>query len=88
VVAKWISEKLCRMYYKYFGVSCAIPRYHRVAGPRSNFDLALFIFVESVLKNKPINTHGQFINQKFASCLADCTHVDNAIRATLWPIKD
>ncbi len=82
-VAKWASEKLCEMYNKYFDVPCVIPRYHHVAGPRSNPDLALSIFVEGALLKLPIEVHGTFVIKKFISCSADYTHVKDAIRATL-----
>ncbi len=82
-VAKWASEKLCEMYNKYFDVPCVIPRYHHVAGPRSNPDLALSIFVEGALIKMPVEVHGKFVNKKFVSCSADYTHVEDAIRATL-----
>ena len=82
-VAKWASEKMCEMYNKYFDVPVVIPRYHHVAGTRSNSDLALAIFVERALKHEPMEVHGRFDDDKFTSCSADYTHVDDAVRATL-----
>lgn len=83
-VAKWASEKICEMYNKYFDVPCVVIRYHHVAGPRSNPDLALSVFVEAADRDKPIEVHGHFgPDKKFESCSANYTHVDDAVRGTL-----
>lgn len=82
-VAKWASEKMCEMYNKYFDVPVVVPRYHHVAGTRSNSDLALAIFVERALNHEPMEVHGRFEDDKFTPCSADYTHVDDAVRATL-----
>lgn len=82
-VSKWASEKMCEMYSKYFGVRCVVPRFHHVAGIRSNSDLALSIFVEAALVGKKIEVHGLYRQHKFHSCSADYTHVSDSVRATL-----
>jgi nucleoside-diphosphate-sugar epimerase len=82
-VSKWASEKLCEMYNKYYDIPIVILRYHHVAGPRSNPDLALSIFTEQALKNKKIEVHGTLVKGVFESCSADYTHINDAIRATL-----
>lgn len=87
-VAKWASEKMCEMYTKYFEVPTVVLRYHHVAGPRSNSDLALSIFVESALNDKAIMVHGKFDKHAdFDSCKANYTHVADAVRATLIAAK-
>lgn len=82
-VAKYGSELMCEMYAKYFNVPVVVIRYHHVAGPRSNPDLALSIFVEQAMKNELMEVHGKFEEDKFISCSANYTHIDDAIRGTL-----
>jgi len=81
--AKASSEEFCKQYFKYFGVKSVIIRYHHVAGTRSNSDLALAIFTERVLKGLPPEVHGKMNGDKFESCSADYTHVDDVVRASL-----
>lgn len=86
-VSKYAAEILCEMYYRYFGVPCVILRYHHVAGKRSNPELALSVFTEQIIQGKRIEVHGAYDkNLSFASCSADYTHVDDAIRATLLAV--
>lgn len=82
-VAKAASEEFCRQYQKYYGVKSVIFRYHHVAGTRSNRDLALAIFVERVRKGQSPQIHGKFEGEKFSSCSADYTHIDDAVKGTL-----
>lgn len=82
-ISKLSSEKMCELYNKYFGVHCVVARYHHAIGKRTNSDLALSIFVENALKNKPLEVHGSFRGKKFISCSANYTHVDDVVRGTL-----
>lgn len=82
-LAKFSAEQLCEMYTKYFDVPTLIIRYHHVAGPRSNPELALSIFVEQAMKNETLQVHGKQTSTGWESCSANYTHVDDAIRATL-----
>lgn len=87
-VAKYSAELLCEMYSKYFGVPTLIIRYHHVAGPRSNPELALSIFVEQALKHEILQVHGKQTSRGFESCSANYTHVDDAVRATLLAVDN
>lgn len=82
-VAKYSAELLCQMYTKYFGVPTIVLRYHHVAGPRSNPDLALSIFVEQAMKNEILQVHGRRDNLGWESCSANYTHVSDAVKATI-----
>lgn len=82
-VGKYASELLCSMYNKYFNVPSVVVRYHHVAGPRSNPELALSIFTDRALKGETLEVHGKFAENGFESCSANYTHVNDAIRATL-----
>jgi nucleoside-diphosphate-sugar epimerase len=82
-VAKYGAEMLCEMYTKYFRVPSLVLRYHHVAGPRSNPELALSIFVEQAMKGGILQVHGKRTPVGWQSCSANYTHVDDAMRATL-----
>ena len=82
-VAKYSAELMCEMYTKYFDVPTLVLRYHHVAGPRSNPELALSIFVEQAIKGERLEVHGKQTSSGWESCSANYTHVDDAIRATI-----
>lgn len=82
-VSKYASEMMCEMYSKYFDVPTLVLRYHHVAGPRSNPDLALAIFVEQAIKGQILQVHGKRGSTGWESCSANYTHVDDAMRATI-----
>jgi len=87
-LSKWGSEKICEMYNQYYHVPCVILRFHHVAGPASNPDLALSIFTEKALTGETLEVHGTFQEGKFISCSADYTHVNDTIKAILLAVKN
>ncbi len=55
---KMLGEQLCRFYSDYHHLNIVCLRFFTVYGPRGRPDMAVFKFVDSIYKNKPIDVYG------------------------------
>ncbi|ARV62587.1 UDP-glucose 4-epimerase [Nostocales cyanobacterium HT-58-2] len=76
-ITKLAAERLCRLYYKNFGVPFVALRYFTVYGPRQRPDMAFHKFFKAVLQNQTIPIYGDGEQTR------DYTFVSDAIAANL-----
>lgn len=76
-VSKLAAEKLCYLYYKNFNVPTVSLRYFTVFGERQRPDMAFYIFIKSILQNKPLTIFGDGKQSR------NFTHVDDIVKANI-----
>jgi nucleoside-diphosphate-sugar epimerase len=79
-ITKLASEQLCRVYFEEFGVPAVVMRYFSVYGPRQRPEMGYHLFIDAILKGKPIRLTGDGLQIRGNTYVADC--VDATIRAT------
>jgi nucleoside-diphosphate-sugar epimerase len=79
-ITKLASEQLCRVYGEEFGVPCVILRYFSVYGPRQRPEMGYHLFIDAILRGKPIKLTGDGTQVRGNTYVADC--VDATVRAT------
>ena len=79
--SKISNEQIAKTYNHLYGLHSTGLRYFTVYGPWGRPDMALYIFTEKILKNKPLNVfnHGQMQR--------DFTYIDDIIRGTKSAIE-
>jgi nucleoside-diphosphate-sugar epimerase len=76
-ITKLAAENLVRTYDEQFGLPSTILRYFSVYGPRQRPDMGYYIFIDSILHEKPITIFGD------GNQLRGNTYVSDIARATL-----
>ena len=71
------NEHMAHVYAHLYGVPCTGLRFFTVYGPWGRPDMALFRFVESILKNKPIPVFGEGEQTR------DFTYIDDIVEGVL-----
>lgn len=79
-VTKLAGEHLCRIHADEFGLPAVILRYFSVYGPRQRPEMGYHVFIDAVLKGKPIPLTGDGLQVRGNTFVADC--VDATVRAT------
>ena len=79
-ITKLASEQLCRVYGDEFGVPAVVLRYFSVYGPRQRPEMGYHLFINAILRGKPITLTGDGLQVRGNTYIADC--VDATIRAT------
>jgi nucleoside-diphosphate-sugar epimerase len=79
-ITKLASEQLCRVYFEEFGLPAVVLRYFSVYGPRQRPEMGYNLFIDAILKGKPIKLTGDGLQIRGNTYVADC--VDATIRAT------
>lgn len=67
------NELYAYVYHKLYGLNCTGLRFFTVYGPWGRPDMALFIFTENILKNKPIDVYN------FGNMKRDFTYVSDIV---------
>lgn len=78
-ITKLAGEQLCRVYHDEFGLPAVVLRYFSVYGPRQRPDMGYNLFIDSVLRGKPIPLTGDGLQVRGNTYVGDC--VDATIRA-------
>jgi nucleoside-diphosphate-sugar epimerase len=76
-VTKLAAEHLCRAYAENYGVPLVILRYFSVYGPRQRPDMAYYLFIDALLRRKPITIYGD------GTQVRGNTYIDDCLAATL-----
>jgi UDP-glucose 4-epimerase len=76
-VTKLAGEHLCYLYWKNFKVPTIALRYFTVYGPRQRPDMAIHLFVDAIMKNKPLTLYGD------GSQTRDFTFISDIVDANL-----
>ena len=56
--SKFVCEKICKAYHDMFGIEIINLRFFSVYGPRGRPDMAPYLFMKSIIDNKPIEKFG------------------------------
>jgi UDP-glucuronate 4-epimerase len=76
-ITKLAAEHLVQTYERQFGLPSTILRYFSVYGPRQRPDMGYYIFIESILHDRPITIFGD------GNQLRGNTYVTDIVRATI-----
>lgn len=79
-ITKLAGEQLCRVHADEFGVPAIVLRYFSVYGPRQRPEMGYNLFIDAVLKGKPITLTGDGLQVRGNTYVSDC--VEATIRAT------
>lgn len=78
-ITKLASEQLCRVYGDEFGLPVVVLRYFSVYGPRQRPEMGYHLFIDAILKGKPITLTGDGLQVRGNTFVADC--VEATVRA-------
>ena len=78
-ITKLASEQLCRVYADEFAVPSVVLRYFSVYGPRQRPEMGYNLFIDAILRGKPITLTGDGLQIRGNTFVEDC--VDATIRA-------
>jgi nucleoside-diphosphate-sugar epimerase len=79
-ITKFAAEQLCRVHYEEFGIPVVVLRYFSVYGPRQRPEMGYNLFIDAILKGKPITLTGDGLQVRGNTYISDC--VEATIRAT------
>lgn len=80
-VTKLAAEHLCFLYAKQYGLPVVALRYFSVYGPRQRPDMGMSIFIDALLRNKPIRIFGDGTQTR------EMTYVSDIVNANLLALK-
>ncbi|MBA4190996.1 MAG: nucleotide sugar epimerase [Planctomycetaceae bacterium] len=79
-ITKLAGEQLCRVYGDEFGVPAVVLRFFSVYGPRQRPEMGYHLFIDAILRGKPIKLTGDGLQVRGNTYIADC--VDAVVRST------
>ncbi|HJZ58928.1 MAG TPA: NAD-dependent epimerase/dehydratase family protein [Gemmataceae bacterium] len=79
-ITKLAGEQMCRVYGDEFGVPVVVLRYFSVYGPRQRPEMGYHLFINAILREKPITLTGDGLQVRGNTYFADC--VEATVRAT------
>jgi nucleoside-diphosphate-sugar epimerase len=79
-ITKFASEQLCRVHFEEFGVPVVVLRYFSVYGPRQRPEMGYHLFIDAILRGKPITLTGDGLQVRGNTYVSDC--VEATVRAT------
>jgi len=77
---KKANELIAHAYSHLFGIPCTGLRYFTVYGPWGRPDMALFLFTDAILNNRPINVYN------YGEMKRDFTFIDDIVAGTIAAI--
>ena len=78
---KKANELMAHAYSHLFEIPCTGLRYFTVYGPWGRPDMALFLFADAILKNRPINVYN------YGEMRRDFTYIDDIVDGTIRAIE-
>ena len=78
---KKANELMAYAYSHLFGIPCTGLRYFTVYGPWGRPDMALFLFADAILKDRPINVYN------YGRMKRDFTYVDDVVEGTIAALE-
>jgi nucleoside-diphosphate-sugar epimerase len=79
-ITKLAGEHLCRVYGDEFGVPAVVLRFFSVYGPRQRPEMGYHLFIDAILRGKPIKLTGDGLQVRGNTYVTDC--VDAVVRST------
>jgi len=80
-LSKLVGEEYCNLYARLYGMNISVLRYFTVYGPRQRQDMAIYKFVESILKDKSPIVYGDGEQTR------DFTFIDDIVQGTILAAK-
>jgi nucleoside-diphosphate-sugar epimerase len=71
-ITKLAGEQLCRVHHDEFGLPAVVLRYFSVYGPRQRPDMGYHLFIDAVLRGKPITLTGDGLQVRGNTYIGDC----------------
>jgi len=78
---KKANELMAHAYSHLYGIPCTGLRYFTVYGPWGRPDMALFLFTDAILNNRPINVYN------YGKMRRDFTYIDDIVDGTLAALE-
>ncbi len=78
---KKANELMAHAYSHLFGIPCTGLRFFTVYGPWGRPDMALFLFTDAILNNRPINVYN------YGRMKRDFTYVDDVVEGTIAALE-
>lgn len=75
-ITKLASEQLCRVYQEEFGVPATVLRYFSVYGPRQRPEMGYHVFIDAILRGKPIPLTGDGLQVRGNTYISDCVEAN------------
>jgi len=82
-LSKFFGERLCLLYHEHYGMKCAIIRYFNVVGERCRGNIVFRVFAERIIRGKPVEVYGRWIDGSFRPAERDFTYVRDAVDGTV-----
>jgi nucleoside-diphosphate-sugar epimerase len=79
-ITKLAGEQLCRMFGDEFGIPAVVLRFFSVYGPRQRPDMGYNLFIDAILRGKPIKLTGDGLQIRGNTYIADC--IEAVVRST------
>lgn len=79
-ITKFAAEQLCRVHYEEFGIPVVVLRFFSVYGPRQRPEMGYYLFIDAILKGKPILLTGDGLQVRGNTYISDC--VDAIVLST------
>jgi len=79
-ITKLAAENLCHVYCEEHGLPAVVLRYFSVYGPRQRPEMGYHLFIDAILRGKPIRLTGDGLQVRGNTYVDDC--VEATIRAT------
>lgn len=80
-ITKFASEQLCRVYHQEYGVPAVVLRFFSVYGPRQRPEMGYHLFIDAILKGKPITLTGDGLQVRGNTYVTDC--VEATVKSTV-----
>lgn len=81
-ITKLAAEKLVETFHVQYGLPTTILRYFSVYGPRQRPDMGYFLFIDSMLRDRPITIFGD------GTQLRSNTYVSDIVRGTMLALQN
>ncbi len=78
-ITKLAGEQMCRVYHDEFALPVVVLRYFSVYGPRQRPDMGYHLFIDALLRGRPIPLTGDGLQVRGNTYVADC--VEATVRA-------
>jgi nucleoside-diphosphate-sugar epimerase len=79
-ITKLAAEQLCRVYGDEFGLPVVVLRYFSIYGPRQRPEMGYHLFIDAILRGRPIKLTGDGLQIRGNTYIDDC--IEATVRAT------
>lgn len=84
-ITKLASEQLCRVFHDEFNLPVVVLRYFSVYGPRQRPEMGYHLFIDAILRGKPITLTGDGLQVRGNTYIADCVEANIRVANQAMP---